>query len=778
MANHHTQSDASRLLRLPADSPYARAKSKNTEEEQSKGDTKINPRRHAHLQDPTFLPFQNARSVRPHPPSTHPARSHRRQHPHILMDCSNGEVQHKWIEDVKSGGAVPFLDPDNCPNGWATPPGDTFMVRGPEYLTTKVKIPGGEYLLKPLGFDWVKSTSKISEVLKNKNHRVRKAIDSEVSSGNQPFVWAFNLQLPSKDNYSAIFYFLSLEPVQEGSLMDQFLKGDETFRKSRLKLIANIVKGPWIVRTAVGEQAICILGRALSCKYIQGSNFIEIDVDVGSSIVANAIVHLAFGYVQTLTVDLAFLIEGQTESELPERLLAAVRFSELNPGSAGVYEVPSEEQQENASFLPARLWQGFSHLLHNPGNSREPSSSSQSTNGSLHKEDAVNDAAVGLHKEDVDDNTTGSLLKEDGYESATGSFDKEDTEENTNGSLHKGDADENTKWWCVLVVIASIENLSLNLLDFLARNLLLLLLSQSRAAAAANPSSSWCRREGRFRDGRLPRSAADADMQQRSTFSSAAALPPSPISPADGFLCVKDGVDEMIKYVANEPSVGLYFVQQHAQASMPLLLDVKGKVTEKIHEVTLHTEDIEDSICAVRSMAEFGLPIADDMIKDINKSLKIISKTQPKRGLIQNPSWGFQSAKSSGTWEDLGTTNGGSSRNYFSSMFNTAKQKASTLRWPQPDFGTKDDNSEESVSSTAPGSSQAGAHCASTPSDAEKDDLPVSSQLDNNTAPMNESFSSIGISKSVENYNKFKEEQELKLQEWLRQSEEADDNKE
>jgi hypothetical protein len=30
----------------------------------------------------------------------------------------------------------------------------------------------------------------------------------------------------------------------------------------------------------------------------------------------------------------------------------------------------------------------------------------------------------------------------------------------------------------------------------------------------------------------------------------------------------------------------------------------------------------------------------------------------------------------------------------------------------------------------------------------------------------------------VENYNKFKEEQELKLQEWLRQSEEADDNKE
>lgn len=303
------------------------------------------------------------------------------------MACPNGEAEHQWIENVKSGGAVPCLAPEDCPNGWATPPGDTFMVRGPEYLTSKVKLPGGEYLLKPLGFDWIRGPTKIGEVLKNKNHRVRKAIDEEASCGNQPFVWAFNLQLPSKENYSAIFYFVSLEPTPEGSLMDRFLKGDDAFRKSRLKLIANIVKGPWIVRTAVGEQAICILGRALSCKYIQESNFIEVDVDIGSSIVANAIVHLAFGYVTTLAVDLAFLIESQTESELPERLLGAVRFSELNPGSAGVYEVPSEEQQESAPFLPARLWQGFSQLLHNPGNSKEATPSSQNTNGNLHKED-------------------------------------------------------------------------------------------------------------------------------------------------------------------------------------------------------------------------------------------------------------------------------------------------------------------------------------------------------------------------------------------------------
>ncbi|TVU42760.1 hypothetical protein EJB05_09181 [Eragrostis curvula] len=262
-----------------------------------------------------------------------------------------------------------------------------------------------------------------------------------------------------------------------------------------------------------------------------------------------------------------------------------------------------------------------------------------------------------------------------------------------------------------------------------------------------------------------------------SSSSSSAAASPLPLSPADGFLCVKDGVDGMIRYVANEPSVGLYFVQQHARASMPIFLDVKDKLVEKTHEVTLHTEDMEDSICAVRSMAEFGLPLANDMISDINNSLQIMSKAQPKRGLIQNPSWGFQSGKSSGTWDDLGTANGGSSRNYLSSMFNTAKQKASSLRWPQPDVTMKDDISENAASSAVPESSQAGGQGASWP-DTERDELPVSSRLSDGTAATNQSMPATDISETVETYNKFKEEQELKLQEWLRQAEETkEDNK-
>lgn len=304
--------------------------------------------------------------------------------------ASSGEVtEPEWIKRVKSEGAVPCLKPDSrdSKNSWTTPSPNTFMVRGPHYFSDKVKVPAGEFLLKPLGFDWVKGPTKLSEILSYPSSRIRKAIDEEFQTEDdaaKPFVWAFNLQLPHKDNYSAVAYFVATEPMLQGSLMDQFLKGDDGFKKSRLKLIANIVKGPWIVRKAVGEQAICVIGRALSCKYVSGESFVEIDVDIGSSMVASAIVHLAFGYITTLTVDLAFLIESQTDAELPEKLLGAVRFSELQTDSAVSMELSSSNSNQRSSWWKS-LGNGFSNLL----NQDTPNTNYTSSPGNNQKDEDV-----------------------------------------------------------------------------------------------------------------------------------------------------------------------------------------------------------------------------------------------------------------------------------------------------------------------------------------------------------------------------------------------------
>ncbi|KAG1360792.1 hypothetical protein COCNU_09G002550 [Cocos nucifera] len=254
-------------------------------------------------------------------------------------------------------------------------------------------------------------------------------------------------------------------------------------------------------------------------------------------------------------------------------------------------------------------------------------------------------------------------------------------------------------------------------------------------------------------------------------------------STVDGFLNVKEGVDEMIKYLANEPSVGLFFVQQHAQTSMPYVLNVKDKVVEEIHEVTLQTEDIEDSICAVRSMTEYGLPIANEMIKDINKSLHIMSTSKPKRGLIQNPSWGFQAGRTSSSTQDTfnydissGQQSGGSSRGYLSAVFNSAKQKAAGFRWGQPGAVPKDPQSEQLVpSSTRPPRSAVNIGALSRLPEAEGEELPLSSHLSDHQLDeadtVGESLYGHDVSSMMEIYDKFKSEREAKLEEWLQQHE-------
>ncbi|KAJ7539623.1 hypothetical protein O6H91_11G102100 [Diphasiastrum complanatum] len=79
--------------------------------------------------------------------------------------------------------------------------------------------------------------------------------------------------------------------------------------------------------------------------------------------VANAIVHLAFGYITSIIVDLAFLIEGQPENEL----LGAVIFLELQLESATLLEEiescegSDSEKESNFSFS-LRLNGSFGHI--------------------------------------------------------------------------------------------------------------------------------------------------------------------------------------------------------------------------------------------------------------------------------------------------------------------------------------------------------------------------------------------------------------------------------
>ncbi|XP_073288063.1 protein ENHANCED DISEASE RESISTANCE 2-like [Primulina huaijiensis] len=243
----------------------------------------------------------------------------------------------EWREEAINGGSLKHVDLHNGSNGWASPPGDVFSVRGPNYFTKKGKVPAGEWLLNPAGVDWLRSNAKLDHVLARPDNRVMNALRcSKNYEQSKTFVIAINLQVPGRDHYSAVFYFATKldESINSNPLLYQFINGTDAFRSSRFKIVNKIVKGPWIVKTAVGNRSACLLGKALNCSYHRGPNYLEIGVDIGSSAIATAILRLALGCVTAVTIDMGFLVEAQTDPELPERLFGAVRICQMEMGSA------------------------------------------------------------------------------------------------------------------------------------------------------------------------------------------------------------------------------------------------------------------------------------------------------------------------------------------------------------------------------------------------------------------------------------------------------------
>lgn len=136
------------------------------------------------------------------------------------------------------------------------------------------------------------------------------------------------------------------QPLSDFPLLENFVHGDDRYRNAGFKLIPHIAKGSWIVKQSVGKTA-CLIGEALEITYHSGKNYIEVrprilrtfsylllayfgetffsklylttvvccvhsiqlDVDIGSSSVAKGVVNLVLGYLSTLVIELAFLIQ-------------------------------------------------------------------------------------------------------------------------------------------------------------------------------------------------------------------------------------------------------------------------------------------------------------------------------------------------------------------------------------------------------------------------------------------------------------------------------------
>lgn len=230
-------------------------------------------------------------------------------------------------------GSLPKGKDEKDSNCWNSPSGMGFMIRGKTYLKDNSKVTGGDPLLKLLAVDWFKVDSTLDRVSLHPKCLVQTEAGKKL-----PFILVINLQIPAKPNYSMVLYYAADRPVNKSSLLGKFIDGTDMFRDSRFKLIPSIIEGYWMVKRAVGTKA-CLLGKAVTCKYLRQDNFLEIDVDIGSSSVARSVIGLVLGYVTSIVVDLAILIEAKEDAELPEYILGTVRMNRVRPDSALQLEV-------------------------------------------------------------------------------------------------------------------------------------------------------------------------------------------------------------------------------------------------------------------------------------------------------------------------------------------------------------------------------------------------------------------------------------------------------
>ncbi|ESQ51310.1 hypothetical protein EUTSA_v10016308mg [Eutrema salsugineum] len=211
------------------------------------------------------------------------------------------------------------------PCSWTTTDPSTFLIRGKTYLSDQKKVKAKGTLMEMVAADWLKSDKREDDL----GSRPGGIVQKYAAKGGPEFFFIVNIQVPGSTTYSLVLYYMMSTPIEEHPLLVSFVNGDDAYRNSRFKLIPYISKGSWIVKQSVGKKA-CLIGQALEINYFRGKNYIELGVDIGSSTVARGVVSLVLGYLNKLVIEMAFLVQANTEEELPEYLLGTCRLNHLD----------------------------------------------------------------------------------------------------------------------------------------------------------------------------------------------------------------------------------------------------------------------------------------------------------------------------------------------------------------------------------------------------------------------------------------------------------------
>ncbi|KAL4560896.1 hypothetical protein LXL04_033052 [Taraxacum kok-saghyz] len=236
----------------------------------------------------------------------------------------------------------------DLPNSWSVPEASLFQIRGETYYKDRKKITAKSTLMQTVAVDWLRSDKREDNLAARTGNIVQKF----AADGRPEFFFIVNFQIPGSITYNIACYYMTSTPIKDLPLLEKFVQGDDAFRNSRFKLLPHVTKaslshfwtvlviytvdldhqGPWIVKQSASRASL--VGQLLKVNYIRGNNYIEADIDVGSSALARGVASTAMSCFTSLISETAFVIQANTRDELPEHLYGATRLNYLDVSKA------------------------------------------------------------------------------------------------------------------------------------------------------------------------------------------------------------------------------------------------------------------------------------------------------------------------------------------------------------------------------------------------------------------------------------------------------------
>lgn len=272
----------------------------------------------------------------------------------LAMAAAEVAAEDKDEECMGFGSPIPML-PEGSENNHtdcvSIPKYSDFKIRGSNYLVDHIKIPSGPYLFPVRGVDLFLTDScpgNVGSITGMMGGRVRE-VPTLIFNFVLPWgVLIFYSEIPDKflqvfrskyDSSCDLVTLPSMESMTPGErTVCRWITGDDKHKNLTLKIVPVVRKGPWIVKSVVGGKP-ALMG-ILPINYIYSprvgdkAEYFEVDLEVVEDSVARRIASVCTRATKGLTIDLGFVIQGNSEDELPEQMIMGVRLNKIDPLNA------------------------------------------------------------------------------------------------------------------------------------------------------------------------------------------------------------------------------------------------------------------------------------------------------------------------------------------------------------------------------------------------------------------------------------------------------------